>query len=106
MNRRSDPPIEQQRQALRERIRAQRSLIAEQLGPPPEVDDGSYPRSKTMRFLTRSPAMAVTVLAEFAALIAGSRHAKAATAVMAISRIVRSAAANGAGRPWAERTRD
>jgi hypothetical protein len=59
-----------------------------------------------MRFLTRSPAMAMTVLAELAALIAGSRHAKAATAVMAISRIVRSAAANGSGLPRAERTRD
>jgi len=100
-----DVPIEQQRQALRERIQAQRSLIAEQLGPPPEAD-GSYPRSKTMRFLTHSPAMAVTVLAELAALVAGTRHAKAATAVMAISRIVRSAAANGSGRPRAERTHD
>jgi hypothetical protein len=101
----ADGPIEQRRQALRERIRAQRSLIAEQLGPPPEAD-GSYPRSKTMRFLSRSPAMAVTVLAELAALIAGTRHAKAATAVMAISRIVRSATANGSGRPRAEQTRD
>jgi hypothetical protein len=100
-----DVPIEQQRQALRERIRAQRGLIAEQLGPPPDAGDGSYPRSKTMRFLTRSPAMAVTVLAELAALVAGTRHAKAATAVMAISRIVRSAA-NGSGGPRAERTRD
>jgi hypothetical protein len=100
----ADVPIEQQRQALRERIRAQRSLIAEQLGPPPEAD-GSYPRSKTMRFLTRSPAMAVAVLAELAALVAGPRHATAATAVMAISRIVRSAGANGSGRPPAERTR-
>jgi hypothetical protein len=99
-------PIEQQRQALRNRIRAQRSLIADQLGPPPQVDDGTYPRSKTMQFLTRSPAMAVTVLAELAALVAGTRHAKAATAVMAISRIVRSAAANGSGNPRAERTRD
>jgi hypothetical protein len=98
-------PIEQQRQALRERIRAQRGLIAEQLGPPPEAGDGSYPRSKTMRLLTRSPAMAITVVAELAALIAGSRHAKAATADMAISRNVRSAA-NGSGRPRAERTPD
>lgn len=101
----ADVPMEQRRQALRERIRAQRGLIAEQLGPPPEAD-GSYPRSKTMRFLSRSPAMAVTALAELAALIAGTRHAKAATAVMAISRIVRSAAANGSGRPRAEQTRD
>ena len=105
MTAQAEVPIEQQRQALRERIRAQRGLIAEQLGPPPEADDGSYPRSKTMRFLTRSPATAVTVLAELAALIVGSRHAKAATAVMALSRIVRSAA-NGSGRPQAERTPD
>ena len=98
-------PLEEQRRALRERIRAQRELIAEQLGPPPKKADGAYPRSKLMRFLTRRPAVAVTVLAELAGLVAGSRHAKAATAVTALSRIARSASASGSRRARAERTR-
>jgi hypothetical protein len=105
VNAQSSVSLDDQRRALREKIRAQRELIAEQLGPPPKADNGSYPRSRIMRFLTRSPAVAVSALAELAALVAGSRHATAASAVMALSRIVRSAAANGSGRPAAERTR-
>ncbi len=104
MSPQSSDPLEEQRRVLRERIRAQRQLIAEQLGPPPEAADGGYPRSKLMRLLTRRPAVAVTVLAELAALVAGSRHAGAATAVTALSRIVRSASGNGSRRPRAERT--
>ena len=104
MSSQASDPLEEQRRVLRERIRAQRQLIAEQLGPPPEAD-GGYPRSKLMRFLTRRPAVAVTVLAELAALVAGSRHAGAATAVTALSRIVRSVSGNGSRRPRAERTR-
>jgi hypothetical protein len=96
--------LDEQRRLLRERIRAQRELIAEQLGPPPKKANGAYPRSKLMRFLTRRPAVAVTVLAELAALVAGSHHAKAASAVTALSRIARSTSASGSKRSRAERT--
>lgn len=90
-------PVDEQGRALRQRIQSQRALIAQQLGPV-EEPDGSYPRSKTMRFLSRSPAVAVTVLAEVATLFMGARHAKAVTAFMALSRIMRSAAGSGSRR--------
>ena len=100
-----DPvPVEEQSRALRQRIQSQRAVIAKQLGPV-EEPDGSYPRSKTMRFLARSPAVAVTVLAEVATLFMGARHAKAVTAFMALSRIMRSATGNGARPPRSVRPR-
>jgi hypothetical protein len=78
-----------QRQALRQRLLAQRQLIADQLGPTPVVN-GGYPRSKTMRFLTQRTGLAVTLLAEFAALLTGARYVKSMTAALAVARIVRS----------------
>jgi hypothetical protein len=44
----TDLSLAEQRRVLRERLRAQRQLIANRLGPPPEAN-GGYPRSKTMR---------------------------------------------------------
>lgn len=93
-----DRSLEEQRRVLREKMRSQRQLIAKELGPEPE-DNGGYPRSRTMRFLTSRPGLSVTVLAEIAALFIGARHAKIVTAALALSRIVRSAAGNGAARP-------
>ncbi len=90
--------LDEQRRLLREKIRSQRQLIAEQLGPEPETN-GGYPRSRTMRFLTGRPGLSVTVLAELAALFMGARYSKSVTAAMALARIVRSAAGNGSGRP-------
>jgi len=98
MNPKPDVSIEEQRDALRKRMQLQRQVIAEKLGPPPEMDTG-YPRSKTMRFLTRRPGLAATVLAELFGLIVGAHHAKAVTAATALSRIVRAASGNGARRP-------
>lgn len=86
----TDVPLVEQRQALREKMQAQRQLIADKLGPAAEAN-GSYPRSKTMRFLTRRPGMAVALLAEFAALLLGARYAKSITAALALARIARSA---------------
>jgi len=94
-----DGSLEEQRRVLREKMRSQRQLIAKELGPEPEDNNGSYPRSRTMRFLTSRPGLSVTVLAEIAALFMGARHAKVVTAALALSRIVRSAAGNGAARP-------
>ena len=93
-----DVSLDQQRRLLREKMRSQRQLIAQQLGPEPEAN-GGYPRSRTMRFLTSRPGLSVTVLAELAALFMGARHAKSVTAALAIARIVRSAADNGSARP-------
>ncbi len=85
-------PLVEQRQALRKKMRVQRERIARELSHVPAANTG-YPRSKTMRFLTRQRGVAVTLLAESAALLLGARYAKSMTAVMAIARIMRSAGA-------------
>ena len=87
-------PLAEQRQALREKMRAQRQLIAEQLGPLPDAG-GGYPRSKTMRFLTQRSGLVATLLAEGVALLVGARYAKSLTAVMALARVVRAASTGG-----------
>lgn len=86
----NDAAFNEQREALREKMRAQRQLIADQLGPAPKAN-GSYPRSRTMRLLTRRPGMAVAMLAELVALLVGARYAKSMNAILALARIARSA---------------
>jgi len=87
-----------QRQTLREKMLAQREAIAVQLNAVPEGDNG-FPRSKTMRFLTGRPGLAVTLLAEFAALTAGAPYIKSMSAVRAVARIMRSASIAREHRP-------
>jgi hypothetical protein len=58
----------EQRQGLRRRLREQRQVIALQLGPGSGTR-GGYPRSRTMRFLTRQPALTVRLLVGLAALL-------------------------------------
>lgn len=65
----------EQRQTLRQQLLAQRQLIAHQLGPAPEVNSG-YPRSMTMRFLTRRPGLATSLFVEIATLLIGARFIK------------------------------
>ena len=98
-------PLAEQRQALREKLREQRQLIAEQLGPGPDAN-GSYPRSKTMRFLTQRSGLVATLLAEGVALLVGARYAKSMTAVMALARVVRAAAAGKSNGSTAGRAND
>jgi hypothetical protein len=98
-------PLAQQRQALRERMREQRQLIAEQLGPGPDAG-GGYPRSKTMRFLTQRSGLVTTLLAEGIALLVGVRYAKSATAVMALARVVRAASTGRSNGSTAGRAND
>jgi len=73
MNSSTEVSLVEQRQTLRLRLQAQRQLIAHQLGPTPEVNSG-YPRSMTMRFLTRRPAaLAIRLLLKFASILVGAR---------------------------------
>ena len=89
MNSSTDVSLVEQRQTLRLRLLAQRQLIAHQLGPTPE-DKSSYPRSKTMRFLTRRPGLATSLFGEIATLLIGARFIKSIISVMTLARIVRS----------------
>ena len=97
--------LAEQRMALREKIRAQRQLIAGKLDPATE-DQRSYPRSNIMRFLTKRPGLSVTLLAELAALLLGPRYARSMAAFMAVARIVRTASNGGPRARSAERTAD
>jgi hypothetical protein len=54
-------PLVEQRLSLRRRLQAQRRVIAEQLGQESGMN-GSYPRSRTMRFLTQQPALIIRLL--------------------------------------------
>ena len=58
----------EQRQSLRRRLQAQRQLIAQQLGSESGMN-GSYPRSRTMRFLTQQPALTLRLLVGLATLL-------------------------------------
>lgn len=103
MSRRGEPSIDERCRALRARLQQQRQVIATQLGPP--VDQQAFPRSKLMKFLARRPGVAITTIAELVAMFAGARHARAVTAALAISRIMRSAAFSGSSRPRKESAR-
>jgi hypothetical protein len=64
----TDPSLVEQRQSLRRRLQAQRQVIAQQLGQESGIN-GSYPRSRTMRFLTQRPALIIRVLVGLATLL-------------------------------------
>ena len=57
----TDIPLVEQRLSLRRRLQAQRQVIAQQLGQESGMN-GSYPRSRTMRFLTQQPALIIRLL--------------------------------------------
>ena len=81
-----------QRQILRRRLQAQRSVIAHQLVAGVAVDN-SYPRSMTMRFLTQRPALAGRLLTGAATLLVGRRLLRTLTVALAVAGIARAASA-------------
>jgi len=74
----TDASLVEHRQMLRRQLQEQRQLIARQLGPASEVNNG-YPRSMTMRFLTRRPGLATSLFVEIATLLIGARFIKSKT---------------------------
>jgi hypothetical protein len=64
----TDTPLVEQRQNLRRRLQAQRQVIAQQLGQESAMN-GSYPRSRTVRFLTQQPAPIIRLLVGLATLL-------------------------------------
>ena len=63
----TDTSFVEQRQSLRRQLQAQRQVIAQQLGQESGMN-GSYPRSRTMRFLTQ-PALIIRLLVGLASLL-------------------------------------
>lgn len=88
----TDLSFDQQRQALRRQMLAQRQLINYQLGPPARAINSGYPRSATMRFLTQRPALVSKLLAEAAALLLGARFLKSMSGAISFAKFVRSTA--------------
>jgi len=69
----SDTSLIEQRQSLRRRLQAQRQVIAQQLGQESGMN-GSYPRSRTVRFLTqRRPALIIRLLVGLATTLLRTR---------------------------------
>ena len=67
--------LAEQRLALRQRMQDQREQIALQLDPAAD-NDGSFPRSLTMRLLIGRPALSGKLLAGLALLLVGVRFFK------------------------------
>lgn len=85
-----------QRQAILDRMHAQRRIVAEHLAPPANVHR-SYPRSVTMRLLTNPPAL----LAGLLTMTAGTRFARSSRIIPVALLALRAAAALRARKPAA-----
>jgi len=93
MNKDSPRELGIQRLALRRRLGVQRARIAAQIGPPPTAGTAAYPRSMTMRFLTRQPALVRRLLAEAAVALIGVRVVRSISASVRMLGMFRGAAA-------------
>ena len=82
-----------QREKLRQQLQEQRKLIARQLSSGSKGNNG-YPRSATMRFLTKRPVLVSGLLAELAILLTGARLFKLLGALLALVKILHPALIN------------
>ena len=96
MNASTRAQLAERRGVLRARMQAQRTLIAERLGPA-RGPAGAYPRSRTMQFLSQRPELAIALLAALASLAAGTRFARPLGAMLDAARAAGAVATNGAG---------
>lgn len=84
--------LAEQRLALRRQLQQQREQIVQRMTLMRE-SDSTFPRSMTMRFLLRRPALVTRLLAELAALVLGVRLLKAVTAALLMASILLTARA-------------
>ena len=71
----SNISLGEQRLTLRQRLQAQRQVIADQLDPARIIVSG-FPRSKTMRFLMQRPTLAATLAVGLVTLLVGLRPSR------------------------------
>lgn len=80
--------LNEQRLELRQQLLAQREQIAHQLQPAPQASN-RYPRSSTMRFLTRWQALPIGLVAGAASLLTGRRLAASLVTAITLAQVVR-----------------
>ncbi|MEO8001057.1 MAG: hypothetical protein ABI644_04220 [Arenimonas sp.] len=94
MNNIDDPEsiesLDAKRDVLRQRMQAQRELIAIKLGPD-KPDGSSFPRSNTMRFFYDRPGLASKLALEFASVLVGARIIKSMGKTIGLAKIVQAA---------------
>ncbi len=88
MSNSSSHELATQRLALRAALRTQRLHIAAQLDPPLPVQR-DFPRSATMRFLTRQPAIIAGIVTRFAPALLGPRVAQSALMAITLGKVAR-----------------
>ena len=82
-----------QREKLCQQLQEQRRLIARQLLPM-QTASSHYPRSMTVRFLTRQQPLVTKLFAEIMLVIVGVRLYKFLTAMLVLVRIMTSGSSN------------
>ena len=80
--------LDEQRLELRQQLLAQREQIAHRLQPASQASN-RYPRSRTMRFLTRWQALPIGVLAGAASFLTGRRLAASLVTAFTLAQAVR-----------------
>ncbi len=86
MNPTEELSLEEKRLQLRQQMWAQRQQLAEKLHPPPRTD--VYPRSMTMRFLTKQGGLRAALALATAFL--GTKRFKSLSTLFLVSRMVSS----------------
>jgi len=79
--------IDFQRDVLRQRMQAQRELIAFKLGPE-KPDRSAFPRSNTMRFFYERPGLASKLAIELASVLVGARIIKSMGKTLGFAKII------------------
>lgn len=94
MNQIEDPgsllSVDRRREALRQKMQAQRQLIAAKMGPD---SDGRpvFPRSNTMRFFYDRPGLASKIAIELASVLVGARIIKSLGKTVGFAKIIQTA---------------
>lgn len=78
--------LAEQRAELRQKISAQRRVIALRIDPPESAAPRAYPRSRTMQFLTQRSGL----LLQVAAAVLGRRAIGSITKSLAVAKVLRS----------------
>lgn len=88
--RRADDPRLAEYDRLRQALRAQRQVIALRLGPATATPSGTFPRSRSLRFLMRRPAIALQLLKTAAIVVVGARMVRVAAGALLVASVLRS----------------